>query len=67
MARGKRTGHPASTVWFWRYVLDWRDREIDPATVISTFHMDQWGKICRHHWKVRLKISKIAKFENDTS
>ena len=29
--------------------------------------MDQFGKIRRHHWKERLKISKIAKFESDTS
>ena len=31
----------------------------------STFDMDPFGKICRHHWKERLKINKIAKFEND--
>ena len=29
--------------------------------------MDQFGKIRRHHWKERLKISNIAKFESDTS
>ena len=29
--------------------------------------MDQFGKIRRHHRKERLKISKIAKFESDTS
>ena len=29
--------------------------------------MDQFGKIRRHHWKELLKISKIAKFESDTS
>ena len=29
--------------------------------------MSQFGNICRHHWKERLKISKIAKFESDTS
>ena len=29
--------------------------------------MDGLEKICRHHWKKRLKISKIAKFESDTS
>ena len=28
--------------------------------------MDQFGQIRRHHWKERLKISKIAKFESDT-
>lgn len=27
--------------------------------------MNQFGKICGHHWKERLKISKIAKFESD--
>ena len=26
--------------------------------------MDKLGKIHRHHWKERLKISKIAKFES---
>jgi len=36
-------------------------------TVFSTLQMDQLGKIRRHHWKERLKISKIAQFESDTS
>ena len=27
--------------------------------------MEQLVKIRRHHWKERLRISKIAKFEND--
>ena len=27
--------------------------------------MDKLGKIRRHHWKERLKISKSAKFESD--
>ena len=27
--------------------------------------MDKFGKICQHHWKERLKINKIAKFESD--
>ena len=27
--------------------------------------MDKFGKIRRHLWKERLKISKIAKFESD--
>ena len=27
--------------------------------------MDEFGKIRRHHWKGRLKISKISKFESD--
>ena len=39
--------------------------QIDPSTVFSTFNMDQLVKIRRHHWKERLRISKIAKFEND--
>ena len=29
--------------------------------------MDKFGKICRHHWKERLNVSNIAKFESDTS
>ena len=29
--------------------------------------MDQLGKIRRRHWKERLKISTLAKFESDTS
>ena len=42
---------------------------IDSSTFIffSTFHMDQLGKILRHHWKERLKISIFAKFESDLS
>ena len=27
----------------------------------------QLGKISQHHWKERLKINEIAKFESDTS
>ena len=27
--------------------------------------MDKLGKIRRHHWKERLKISKSTKFESD--
>ena len=27
--------------------------------------MDKLGKIRRHHWKERLEISEIAKFESD--
>ena len=30
----------------------------------STFGMDKLGKVHGHHWKERLKISKIAKFES---
>ena len=40
---------------------------IDPFTVFSTFDMDKLGKTRRHHWKERLNINKIAKFESDTS
>ena len=36
-------------------------------TVFSTFYVDQLGKIRRYHWKERLKISEIVKFESDTS
>ena len=38
---------------------------IDPLTVFSISDMDQLRKIRRHHWKERVKISKIAKFESD--
>ena len=27
--------------------------------------MDKFGKICRHHLKERLKISKITKYKSD--
>ena len=40
---------------------------IDPSTVFSTLDMDQLEKTRRHHCKERLKISKTAKFESDTS
>ena len=33
----------------------------------SIFDIDKFGKICQHHWKEHLKISKIAKFESDFS
>ena len=36
-------------------------------TVFSTFDMDKLGKIRRHQLKELLKISRIAKFESDTS
>ena len=32
-----------------------------------TFGMDRLGKIPRHQWKERLKISKLAKIESDSS
>ena len=38
--------------------------KIDTSTVFSTFDMDKLEKIRRHHWKERLKISKITKFES---
>ena len=41
--------------------------EKDLFTVFSTFYVDQLEKIRRYHWNERLKISKIAKFESDTS
>ena len=31
----------------------------------STFDLDKFGKICRHHISERLKINKITKFESD--
>ena len=34
-------------------------------TVFSTFDMDNFRKICRHHSKECLTISKITKFEHD--
>ena len=37
---------------------------IDLFTVLSSFDLDKFGKIRRHHWKERLKISKITKFES---
>ena len=40
---------------------------MDPSTVFQTFDMDQVKKIRQHHWKERYNISKLAKFESDTS
>jgi len=40
--------------------------DVTGTTVFSTFDMDQLGKILQHHWKERIKISKLAKFESDT-
>ena len=45
--------------------MPWLQVGIDPLIVFSMFNMDQLGKIRRHHWKERVKISKIAKFESD--
>lgn len=39
---------------------------VTETTVFSNFDMDQLGKIRRHHWRERIKISKLAKFESDT-
>ena len=36
-----------------------------PFYGFSIFDIDKFGKICQHHWKEHLKISKIAKFESD--
>ena len=33
--------------------------------IFSTSYMDSLAKIHLHHWKDRLKISKVAKFESD--
>ena len=61
--------------WVWQNDNDLKTKgnkiltknKIDPSTVFSTFDMDKLEKIRRHHWKERLKINKIAKFESDTS
>ena len=45
---------------------DPRSVDATETTVFSTFDMDQSRKILRHHWKERIKISKLAKFESDT-
>lgn len=42
-------------------------QSIDTSTFFSTFDMDKSENIRRHHCKELLKISKIAKFESDTS
>ena len=47
--------------------LNHPSRSIDLFTVFSTFDMDKLGTIRQHRWKESLKISKIAKFESDTS
>ena len=41
--------------------------KIDLFTVFSTFDINKLGKIGLHHWKDCLNISKIAKFDMDTS
>ena len=43
------------------------DLTTDPSTFFSTSDMDKFKRIRLHHWKERLKISSIAKFESDTS
>ena len=47
----------ASEKWLQICILSRLDR---PCHGISTFDMDKLGKIREHHWKERLKISKIA-------
>ena len=42
-------------------------KELTPSRFFPTFGKDQWGKIIRHHWKRRINISKLAKFESDRS
>ena len=46
---------------------DPRSVDATETTVFSTFDMDQLGKILWHHWKERIKINKLAKFESDTN
>ena len=38
-----------------------------PSAVFSTLDIDQLGKIWWNHCEENLKITKIAKFESDTS
>ena len=39
-----------------------------PRSIFSaTSNMDQLVRIRRHHYKERLKITKLTKFESDTS
>ena len=40
-------------------------RQQTRSRFISTLTWTNKGKIGRHHWKERLKISKIAKFKSD--
>ena len=40
--------------------------DVTGTTVFSTFDMDQLRKTLWHHWKERIKMSKLAKFESDT-
>ena len=42
-------------------------KELTLPRFFPTFDVDQLGKILRHHWKRRLNISKLAKFESDRS
>ena len=48
------------TAIYWSFYCNYR-----PFYGFSIFDIDKFGKICRHHWKERLKISKLAKFESD--
>ena len=40
---------------------------LELRSTVFTFYMDQLGKHRGHHWKKRLKISKMGKFESETS
>ena len=40
---------------------------MDIFTVFSTFDIDKLGKICQCYWKKCLNISKIAKYQSDTT
>ena len=42
-------------------------KELTLPRFFPTFGKDQLGKILRHHWKRRLYIGKLAKFESDRS
>jgi len=45
-----------------------RKKQTLPRWIFSaTSNMDQLVWIRRHHYKERLKITKLAKFESDTS
>ena len=52
--------------FFWQIGLCER-LNIDLFAVFSSSDMDKLGKIRRHHWKERHKISKTAKFESNMS
>ena len=47
------------------YVHSIRSNHRTLPRFFSTFDTDKLGKIRRRHWKVRLNIGKLAKFESD--